>query len=221
MLNKKTGIQVFIFLVCLVLLIPLANKESILNVIIPIKSLPNGLTNLLVLIVSIVTFLKLRKSLKIKGTKWRYLLYIVVFMWVITNIPYQIGNNLMSLTSGLNAIEIQNDNSEINYTIDSLGVVNIKGHILFKNYSFDTLVFGGIIHDENFKLFVGDSIDDIVVFQSDGIKLAPQSTRVFNVELKSKLSTFNSGNFNYNGTINRLKKFTVYSENERKTLLLE
>ncbi len=125
----------------------------------------------------------------------------------------------MTFRHGLQAIELQFDKSEINYRKDTLGIVQAEGHITFRNYSSDTIAFKGILHGNNFLLDFADSIGDIVIpnnrFSDKQIKIPPKSIYSYPVKFNTELEINTFKYSNYNGTINKIRKFTIYSDNER------
>ena len=229
--KQRISIQIGLLIICIFLLIPIANKETILNLIIPTFRIGSksgsGVFfvnfNLALIIVAVVSFFRLRDNLKQINSKWRYVLYIFVFVWIVTDIKTEVGEKVMTLRKGLDVVELQFDKSEIKYNKDSLGILHAEGNITFRNYGSDTVVFKGILYNENFGLMDKDKIQDIILPTinsaelEQNIKIPPKSTFSYPVKFDSKIEVCNSTNSKYNGTINRMTRFTIYSDNDKKT----
>lgn len=229
--KQRISIQIGLLTICLFLLIPTANNETILNFIIPTLRIGAKTSsavfivnfNLALIIIAVVSFFRLRDNLKQINSKWRYLLYMVVFIWMSTDLKTEIGEKLMTFRKGFEVVELQFDKSEIKYNKDSLGIIHAEGNITFRNYSSDTVVFKGVLYNENFGLMDKDKIPDIILPTENStefeqyIKIPPKSIFSYPVKFDSKLNVCNSTESKYNGIINRIKKFTIYSDNDKKT----
>ena len=229
--KQRISVQIGLFTICLFLLIPTANNETILNFIIPTLRIGSKTGsgvffvnfNLALIIIAVVSFFRLRDNLKQINSKWRYLLYLLVFVWLTSNIQKGIGEKVMTFRKGFDVVELQFDKSEIKYNKDSLGIIHAEGKITFRNYGSDTVAFKGILYNENFGLMNEDKITDIsfpIVISSEKeqfIKIPPKTTYSYPVKFDSKLKVCNSTESKYNGTINRITRFTIYSDNDKKT----
>jgi len=229
--KQKISLQTGLLSICLVLMIPTANNETILNFMIPTLRIGSktgsGIFylnfNLVLLIIATFSFFRLRDNLKQINSKWRYLLYLLVFVWLTSNIQKGIGEKVMTFRKGFEVIELQFDKSEIKYNKDSLGIIHAEGNITFRNYSSDTVVFKGILYHENFGIINNDTISDIILPTETSteleqyIKIPPKTTYSYPVKFDSKLKVCNSTESKYNGTINRITRFTIYSDNDKKT----
>jgi len=229
--KQKISIQIGLFTICMFLLIPTANHETILNFIIPtlriVSRTGSGVFfvnyNLALIIIAIFSFFRLRDNLKQINSQWRYVLYIVVFIWLSTNINTEVGEKVMSFRKGLNVVEFKTDKSELEFNKDSLGIIHAEGNLTFRNYGSDTIVFKGVLQGKDINLMYGDELADITFPDMNSsnkekyIKISPKSTYSYPVKFDSKLKVCNSAQSNYNGTVNRITRFTIYSDNERKT----
>ncbi|HKM44200.1 MAG TPA: hypothetical protein VJY12_01930 [Dysgonamonadaceae bacterium] len=157
------------------------------------------------------------------NSKWRYLLYFIVVIWIAGGIRTTIGEQIMSFRNGLSAIEFQFDNSEIKYRKDTLGMVHAEGHVFFRNFSSDTVVFRGVLHGENFGLLYNDSIADILVPVVNPldkqIKIPPKSTKGYPIRFSKELEVNNLLHSTYNGSINKISRFTIYSDNDKRVFI--
>jgi len=224
-LNRKHEIllQILFIAFFLILIIPLGNNETFINLIFPNannRSYSVGWLNFVVFVFAVYSFVKLRKNLKQLNSKWRYLLYLVIFIWLITNIRNEIGEQLMSFRKGVSAVEFQIDNSEIQFQKDTLGMVYVNGHIAFRNFSSDTVAFKGVIHGEDFPLMYNDSIADIHFpnhkLLNEKIKIPPKSSYIYQIKFSTKLKINTLIYSTYNGTIKRIRKLTIYYGNKKK-----
>lgn len=224
-LNRKHEIyiQITTIVIFLVLLIPLANQENVISLIFTNSNTRSYAVAWIVFVsfvFAVYSFIGLRKKLKQLNSKWRYLLYLVVLVWFMSDIRPVIGEQIMNCRKGLNAIELLGDNSELKYQKDTLGMVYADGYISFRNYSSDTVVFKGILHAENFVLDFADSIADIHLpgnVQLDKqIEIPPKSTYAYQFRFSKKLEENTFIDSKYNRVINRIRKFTIYSDNEKK-----
>ena len=229
--KQRISVQIGLFTICLFLLIPTANNETILNFIIPTLRIGSKTGsgvffvnfNLALIIIAVVSFFRLRDNLKQINSQWRYVLYIVVFIWLSTDLKTEIGEKVMTFRKGFEVVELQFDKSEIKYNKDSLGIIHAEGNITFRNYSSDTVVFKGILYHENFGIINNDTISDIILPTETSteleqyIKIPPKTTYSYPVKFDSKLKVCNSTESKYNGTINRITRFTIYSDNDKKT----
>lgn len=224
-LNRKQEIyiQITAIVIFLVLLIPLANKESIISLVFSnsdIRSYLVGMITFVSFVFAVYSFIRLRINLKQLNSKWRYLLYLVILVWFMSNIRTVIGEQVMSFRNGLNAIVFLVDKSEIKYQKDTLGMVYADGHISFRNFSSDTVVFKGILHGDNFLLQNADSIADIHLPDNElsdkQIEIPPKSTYTYQVKFSTELEVNTLIDSKYNGSINRIRRFTIYSDNEKK-----
>jgi len=232
-MKQKISIQISAIIICMILLIPTVYGETVLNFILPTINFRtksgsgvffvSNLYSVILLLVAVVSFLRLRDNLKKMNSNWRYLLYFIVIMWLTTNIRTIIGEKIMTFRKGLEAVELKFDKSEIRYEKDSLGIIHAEGKITFRNYSSDTVAFKGILYNENFGLMNEDKITDIsfpIVTSSEKeqfIKIPPKTTYSYPVKFDSKLKVCNSTKSKYSGTINRITRFTIYSDNDKKT----
>lgn len=136
-LSKKQEIyiQIGIISLLLIFLIPLPNNETIINLLFS-KSITTSNSyysiNFVLFVFTVFAFLRLRKNLKQMNSKWRYLLYFIVVIWIAGGIRTTIGEQIMSFRNGLSAIEFQFDNSEIKYRKDTLGMVHAEGHVFLE-----------------------------------------------------------------------------------------
>ena len=224
-LNKKNEIllQILFIVFFLILIIPLGHNETFINLVFPnadSKSFPVGWIHFVVLVFAIYCFVKLRKNLIQLRSKWRYVLYLVIFIWLMTNTRTVIGDQLMSYRKGLNAIEFQFKNSEINYHKDTLGIVHLEGHLKFRNFSSDTVVFKGIIRGKDFHLMYNDSIADIYFpnneLSTEQIRIPPMSSFIYQLKQSKNLEINTLTYSNYNGTINIIDRLTIYSGNQKR-----
>lgn len=224
-LNRKQEIyiEITIIILFLILLIPLANNETVINLIYPNSNIRyNSITGIffVLFVFAVYSFVRLTKNLKQLNSKWRYLLYLFVLIWLMSNVRTVVGEQIMNFRNGLQAIELQVDNSEIKYQKDSLGMVHAKGHIYFRNFSSDTVAFKGILHGDNFRLHDDDSIADIhfpdIKLSDKQIKIPPKSTYVYHVRFSTGLEATSFFLSNYNGVINKIRRFTIYFDDEKK-----
>lgn len=224
-LNRKQQIllQSLFILFFLILIIPLGHNETFINLAFPnanSRSFPVGWIHFVVLVFAVYSFVKLRKSLIQLNSKWRYLLYLVIFIWLMTNIRTGIGEQLMSFRKGLNAIEFQFENSEINYHKDTLGMIHLDGHLKFQNFSSDTVIFKGIIRGKDFHLMYNDSIADIhfpnVELLKKQIKIPPMASYTYRLKHSTRLDINTLTNSTYSGTINIIGRLTIYKESKKK-----
>lgn len=224
-LNKIQEIllQMMFIVFFLVLLIPLANNETVINLIFPninIHSYPIGYLYFVIFVFAVYSFMRLRKNLKELNSKWRYLMYLVIFIWLTSDVRAAVGERIMNYRNGLQAIELLVNKSEIKYQKDTLGRVYIDGHISFRNYSSHTVGFNGILHGENFLLQYNDSIADIHLPNNElpgkPIEIPPKSNYVYQVKLSTGLEVNTLMYSKYNGAINRIKKFTIYAGKEKR-----
>ncbi len=227
-LSKKQEIyiQIGIISLLLILLIPLPNNETIINLLFS-KSITTSSSyyriNFVLFVFTVFAFLRLRMNLKQMNSKWRYLLYFIVIVSIAGGIRTTIGEQIMSFRNGLSAIEFQFDNSEIQYRKDSLGVLHGEGHVFFRNFSSDTVVFMGVLHGENFALLYDDSVADILVPVIDPLdmemKILPKSTKGYPIRFSKELEVNTMIHSTYNGTINKIRRFTIYSDNDKKVFI--
>lgn len=227
-LSKKQEIyiQIGIISLFLIFLIPLPNNETIINLLFS-KSITTSNSyyriNFVLFVFTVFAFLRLRKNLKQMNSKWRYLLYFIVIIWIAGGIRTTIGEQIMSFRNGLSAIEFQFDNSEIKYRKDTLGMVHAEGHVFFRNFSSDTVVFRGVLHGENFGLLYNDSIADILVpvvgLLDKQMKIPPNSTKTYPIRFSKELEVNNLLHSAYNGTINKISRFTIYSDNDKRVFI--
>ena len=224
-LNRKQQIllQTLFIAFFLILIIPLGHNKTFINLAFPnanSRSFLVGWIHFVVLVFAVYSFVKLRKSLIQLNSKWRYLLYLVIFIWLVTNIRTVIGEQLMSFRKGLNAIEFQFENSEINYHKDTLGMVHLDGHLKFQNFSSDTVIFKGIIRGKDFHLMYNDNIADIHFPNSEllkeQIKIPPLASYIYQLKQSKPLEINTLIYSNYNGTINIVDKLTIYSESQKR-----
>ncbi|MDD2475460.1 MAG: hypothetical protein PHI32_06075 [Dysgonamonadaceae bacterium] len=224
-LSKKQEIyiQIGIISLFLILLIPLGNNETVINLLFPKSTIrPNSITGIffVIFVFAVYSFLRLRKNLKQMDSKWRYLLYFIVIVWIAGDLKATIGEQIMSFRNGLSAIEFQFDNSEIQYRKDSLGVLHGEGHLFFRNFSSDTVVFKGVLHSENFGLLLyNDSITDILVpvvgsFDKE-MKIPPKTIRGYPIRFSKELASNALNHSTYNGRINKIRRFTIYSDKDK------
>ncbi len=208
----------------MVLTIPLEHNQTFINLAFPnanSRSFPIGWVHFSVMVFAIYAFVKLRKSLIQLKSQWRFVLYLVVIIWLVTNVRTAIGEQLMSHRKGLNSVDFQFENSEINYRKDTLGMVHLDGDLKFHNYSSYTLVFRGIIRGKDFHLMYNGSIADIHFpnneFSTEQIKIPPKASYTYQLK-QSKSLDINTLNYsNYNGTINIISKLTIYDGSQRRT----
>lgn len=129
----------------------------------------------------------------------------------------------MSFRNGLGAVGFQFDNSEIHYRKDTLGMVHGEGHITFRNFSSDTVVFKGVLHGENFFRHFNDSVADILVPDVGSLdkhmKIPPNTTKAYPISFSKELEVNNLIHSTYNGSINIISRFTIYSDNDKKVFI--
>lgn len=228
-LNQKQEIyiQIGIIFLFLILLIPLPNNETVTNLLFSKSTTRSYLYKgifFVLFVFTVYSFIRLRKNLKQMNSKWRYLLYFIVIVWIAGDLKATIGEQIMSLRNGFSAVEFQFDNSEIRYRKDSLGMVHGEGHLFFRNFSLDTVVFKGVLHGENFGLLLyNDSIADIVVptvgSLNKEIVLPPKATKGYPIRFSKELEANTSNNSTYNGTINIIRRFTIYSDIDKRVFI--
>jgi len=226
-------IYILLILIGLIAMIPFSNGRNIIDIIFPALDrrtesnvfFVSNIVNIVLFLISTVCFLKLRDYLKKKKSKLRYILYVVIFLWLATNVKATIGSRLMSYGNGTKTIELIHDKSSLKYTVDSTGLLHAEGMLVFKNYSADTLSFSGILDKSNFGSLYDLKYPDIQIPISDGansgnqISIPPLSTIQYPIDYNEKLvgGSRNGSNTVY-GTINRITKFTVKSGNKSNIL---
>lgn len=224
-LNTKQQIllQTFFIAFFLVLTVPLGHNQTFINLAFPnanSRSFPIGWLHFSVLVFAVYAFVKLRKSLIQLKSKWRFVLYLVIVIWLMTNVRTIIGEQLMSHRKGLNSVDFQFEKSEINYQKDTLGMVHLDGDLKFHNYGSDTLAFRGIIHGKDFHLMYNDSIADIHFpnneFSIEQIKIPPKTTYTYHLKQHKNLEINTLSYSNYKGTINIISKITIYSGSQKR-----
>ncbi len=224
--HQKTYIQIALIVGFLILCIPLANNETVISLIYPGADVGyNSISGIffVLFVLSVYAFVKLRKTLKQKKSRFRFLLYVIVAIWFLTGIRNAVGEQIMANRKGIQAIELLAERSKIKLKRDSLGIIHANGNIVFRNFSSDTVEFKGILHGENFRLRTGDSVADIHFPElnqvTSKIKLWPNSIHTYQFEVsKALLKQGGLPSSNYNRTIEGVGKFTVYSQDQKKTL---
>gem|GEM_PF-3124639 len=234
---KKERIMLIIYILLIIIgliaMIPFSNGRNIIDIIFSALDrrtesnmfFVSNIVNIVLFLISTVCFLKLRDYLKKKKSKLRYTLYVVIFLWLATNVKATIGSKIMSYGNGIQTIELLHDKSSIKFTVDSTGLLHAEGMLVFKNYSVDTMSFTGILDKSNFGSLDDLKYPDILIPISDGadfgnqITIPPLSTIQYPIDYNVKLvgGSRNGSNTIY-GTINRITKFTVKSENKSNVL---
>lgn len=227
-LSKKQEIyiQIAIILLFLILLIPLPNNETVINLLFSKSTTSSNSYRVIFFVIfvfAVYSFIRLRRNLKQKESKWRYLLYFIVIIWIAGDLKVTIGEPIMSFRNGLNAIEFQFDNSEIQYRKDSLGVVHGEGLISFRNFSSDTVMFKGVLHGENFSPHYDDSISDILVPDvgplNKEIVIPPKTIKGYPIRFSKELEVNSLIHSTYNGSIKKISRFTIYSDSDKKVFI--
>ena len=84
-------------------------------------------------------------------------------------------------------------------------------------------MFRGVLHGENFGLLYNDSIADILVPVVNPldkqIKIPPKSTKGYPIRFSKELEVNNLLHSTYNGSINKISRFTIYSDNDKRVFI--
>lgn len=234
---KKERITLIIYVLLiffgLIAMIPFSNGRNLIDLLFPTLDrrtesnvfFVSNIVNIVLLLISTLCFFKLRDYLKKKKSNWRYVLYVVIFLWFATTIKATIGDKIMSYGIGIKTIELLHDESSITYTVDSTGMFHAEGTLVFKNYSADTMFFSGILHKSNFTTIYTLNYPDIRIPLSDGadserqLSIPPLSTIHYPIEYTEKLMG-GAGKYSNKlyGTIDRISTFTVIAGNKSNVL---
>jgi len=224
-LNQKQEIriQIAVITLFLILLIPLTNHETLIHIFFPNLNTRTILITggfFVLLVFAAYAFLGLQKNLKETKSSWRYLVFLIIVIWFTSSLRVEIGEKLMALRPSIDAIEFRTDHSKLSYQKDSLGIVDVEGLLTFRNFSDDTIKFKGILYASNFVLFGKDQLADLIIPNESPdqyIILPPKASFVYPVKVESALEQNSGIHPNYQGTVSRIKRLTIYNSHEQRS----
>lgn len=230
---EKDEVILFIAIlaVCLIARIPVANDEKLFEMLISdmnvsviywylLSKIAVGI-GMVTITVGIISFFHLNHLLTLRNSRYRYLLFVFIFIWLASNIKEKIGEQVMGLKNGIQAIGIDQERSEIKFRVDSTGVMHGKARFAITNFGNDTVICRIILYKENFGFDdVEFSISDIVLpdstsnYYNEKIIIYPSKDFIYHINYNTKLTRYSSELY---GKIN-IDKLALISKGEKEII---